>query len=408
MGVQNNPYTLKRCAFVLDSSGIKENVNVVVERGLIREVGNNEDGDEVDCRNYVLLPGLVNSHTHASMIFLRGFFDDGELMQWLGEMWREEEKVSGEVMRISSELAVLEMLSSGTTAFIDMYFNPEDIRELSTKYGIRSMAGPILMNHKSADEVVKQMRSLGSTPLFSPLLNVHSLYATDLKTIRELRDALRGDEHLHIHLSETRDEVFQIKREHGLFPVEVIWKEGLIPYVHGVHLGWVTSWELNYLVNSRGVTHCPTSNMKLATGGAFPMREALDLGVNVTLGTDGAASNNSLNMFIEMKNAVLLQRHNYWTTRISAKDVFKAATVNGYKLLGKKGGMIEPGYVADFILVNKNSLYPLKADRVLSHLIYNSDRVDVEKVIIDGKIVFEKGLFTETARKLAERLSLYL
>ncbi len=251
------------------------------------------------------------------------------------------------------------------------------------------------------------MRTLERSEFFEPIINVHSLYATDIEDIRELRNILSERDHVHIHVSETREEVFQIKKKYGLFPVELLQREGLMKFLHGVHLGWVTSWELGYLREAISATHCPTSNMKLATGGVFPMREALDLGVNVTIGTDGAASNNSLNLFQEMKAAVMLQRHNYWSTSIRAVDVFNASTVSGYKMLGLKGGKIMPGYLADLVLIDKYQVYPLKEERILSHLVYNPPR-EVEKVIVGGNLIYEKGDFTERLRELVEKLSLYL
>ncbi|MCG3108592.1 5'-deoxyadenosine deaminase [Metallosphaera sp. J1] len=407
MGISNRTYTLRNCSFALDHDQILRSTNIVIDNGYIKYVGREVEGDELDCSEYVVIPGLVNAHTHSAMTVLRGVFDDGELHEWLARMWEEERKLTREIMALGSELAVIEMLSSGTTAFVDMYFNPDQVRDLATRYGIRAMAGPTLMREKSVDETIREMKGLEESELFRPIVNVHSLYATELKKLRELRDSLTQEYHLHIHLSETREEVFQIKKKYGMFPVELIHREGLVPHVHGVHLGWVTSWELNYLRGSIAITHCPTSNMKLATGGAFPMKEALDQGLNVTIGTDGAASNNSLNMFHEMKTAVLLQRHNYWSTGITATDVFKASTINGYKMLGIRGGGIKPGYVADLVLLNKDDLYPLVRERLLSHLVYNPPR-EVEKVIIQGKVVYQKNDFKERLKKLLEKLSFYL
>ncbi|ABP96166.1 amidohydrolase [Metallosphaera sedula] len=407
MGVSNRTYTLRNCAFAVDYSHVEGPTNIVVEDGFIKHVGKEVEGDELECSEYVVMPGLVNAHTHSAMTVLRGVFDDGELHEWLARMWDEERKLTREIMAVGSEIAVIEMISSGTTAFVDMYFNPDQIRDISTQYGIRARAGPTLMKDKSVDETVRELRALGESEFFRPIVNVHSLYATDLQKLRELRDNLNRGYHLHIHLSETREEVFQIKRRYGMFPVELIHREGLTERVHGVHLGWITSWELNYLRSSIAVTHCPTSNMKLATGGAFPMKEALTQGLNVTIGTDGAASNNSLNMFQEMKMAVLLQRHNYWSTGITAVDVFRASSVNGYKMLGIRGGEIRPGYVADLVLLSKYEVYPLTKERLLSHLVYNPPK-EVEKVIIQGKIVYQKNDFRDRLKKLLEKLSLYL
>ncbi|MEM3357635.1 MAG: amidohydrolase family protein [Metallosphaera sp.] len=407
MGISNRTYTLRKCSYAVDFDRVRRDVNIVIEDDKIKYVGNEVEGDELDCSEFIVIPGLVNAHTHSAMTVLRGLYDEGELREWLSVIWKEEEKLSKDLMRLGTELAITEMIMWGTTAFIDMYFNPDQVRDLSLAYGIRSMAGPVLMRDKSVDDVIKELKALGEHDLFKPIINVHSLYAVDLAKIRELKESLNERPYIHMHLSETREELSEIKRKYGLFPIELIYRENLIKYTHGVHLGWVSSWELSYLKASLGVTHCPSSNMKLATGGSFPMREALINSINVTLGTDGAASNNSLSMFHEMKTAVLLQRHNYWSTEINASDVFMAATFNGYKMLGLKGGKIEPGYLADLVLIDKYQLYPWIENRILSHVVYNPPR-SVDIVIVAGKIIYKKnGKLDDKFKKLINSLSSY-
>ncbi|BDC19033.1 amidohydrolase [Acidianus sp. HS-5] len=408
MEVFNKAYTLKNCSFILDSEKILENVNIVIENGKIKNVGNETEGDEIDCSEYVVTPGFVNSHTHSAMIFLRGYYDDNELQEWLDKMWEKERTASRKLLKVSSELAVLEMLSSGTTAFVDMYFNPEDIVELSQQYGIRAAAGYTFLDEIfDPEEVAKMQGRLQETKLFKPIVNVHSVYATSEKTLLLAKDlAEEENTWINIHLSETRKEIYETKLRKGKFPVEYLQSLGIAKF-QAVHLGWVASWEIEMLKNSIAVTHCPTSNMKLATAGAFPFYEMLNSGINVTIGTDGPASNNSLDIIREMKNAVLLQRHSYWDTRIKALHVFRAATENGYKLLRIKGGLIKEGYVADLVLFNKNDLYPLKKDRILSNIIYFSTKENISKIIINGKIIDKETLrkrIYEVSKKLNEMI----
>ncbi len=407
MEVFNKTYTLKNCSFIVDSEKILENENIVIENGKIKSVGKETEGDEIDCSEYVVTPGFVNSHTHSAMIFLRGYYDDSELQEWLDKMWEKERTANKELLRISSELAILEMLSSGTTAFVDMYFNPEDIIELSQQYGIRAAAGYTFLDDLfDPEEVSKMQRRLRETELFKPIINVHSIYSVSEKTLLLAKDlAEEENTWINIHVSETRKEIYETKLRKGKFPVEYLNSLGITKF-QAVHLGWVASWEIEMLKNST-VTHCPTSNMKLATAGAFPFYEMLNAGINVTIGTDGPASNNSLDIIREMKNAVLLQRHSYWDTRIKAIHVFKAVTENGYKLLGIKGGLIKDGYVADLVLFNKNDLYPLKKDRILSNIVYFSTKENVSKIIINGKIIDKETLKKRTyeiSKKLNEMI----
>ncbi|WP_338600333.1 amidohydrolase [Sulfolobus tengchongensis] len=404
MEIRNKEYTLKNCKFVVNYDEVLENVNIVIqEDGYIKTIGRESEGDEIDCSNYVAIPGLVNAHTHTPMISLRGYYDDAELNEWLQKMWEYEKTFTLDAMNISSELAIIEMLSKGTTAFIDMYFNPDGVKSLAEKYGIRAYAGYTFLDDLFEPyEIDKKQRLLKQSELFRPVVNVHSVYSASLRTL-ELAKQLAEEMNtwIHIHVSETRKEIYEIKKKYGKFPVELLNELNMAQNSQMVHLGWVASWELNYV---RHATHCPTSNMKLATAGFFPFKELLTKGVNVTIGTDGPASNNSLDMFREMKNAVLLQRHSYWDVEIKAHHVFKASTEEGYKLIGIKGGRIEEGYVADIVLLEKDNLYPLKKDRILSNIAYNAVGEHVRKVIVNGKLVYDEEKHKELFRKRRKEL----
>ena len=392
MEIHNNTYTLKNCSYIVNYDYIIENKNIVIEDGKIKDIGNYVEGDEIDCNDFVVLPGLVNAHTHTPMIMLRGYYDDAELNEWLNKMWEFEKSFNRELMRLGSEISILEMLLNGTTAFIDMYFNPEDVKELTEKYKIRGNAGYTFLDALfDPYEIDKKQRSLRETGYFRPIINVHSLYAIGektLKLVKQLKEEL--NQRLHIHVSETRKEIYEIKKKYGLFPVEYLNSLGLLENTQLVHLGWVASWEIELLKNS-SVTYCPTSNMKLATGGAFPLKELIEK-TNVTLGTDGAASNNSLDLFREMKSGVLLQRQMYWNTEIKAHHILKISTLNGYKLLGLDGGYIDKGKVADLVLLDKKRLYPLTKERLISNIVYLATGDFVKGVIINGNIHWRKDL----------------
>ena len=406
MGLQDKTYTLRGCRAVVDAEGIRTDVNVVIEKGVIKHVGNEVEGDEVDCRGIVVIPGLVNAHTHSAMVALRGYSDDKELPEWLKDVWEFERSFPRDLMRVSTEVAVLEMMETGTTAFVDMYFNPEDVKDLSEKYGIRAQAGHVFLDSMfDPSEVERRQKSLTRTELFTPIVNVHSVYSVSPDTLRRAFELSRElNQRIHIHVSETRKEVFQVKEKYGKFPVEYLVANGLPRGSQLVHLGWVTSWELNLIKNASAFpTYCPTSSMKLATAGTFPLYEATVKGLKVVLGTDGPASNNSLDMFREMKNAVLQQRQNYWDTRVKAVDALRSATVYGYELLGVRGGLIREGYVADLALLDGDQLYPFRPERLYSHIVYYATGEIVKGVIVNGRILDKKHL-REAKRELVRRL----
>ncbi|AHC51231.1 N-ethylammeline chlorohydrolase [Sulfolobus acidocaldarius SUSAZ] len=395
----NKTYTLVRCRFIIDSESITENLNLIVQGNTIKSIGHEIEGDEIDCSKYVVIPGLINAHTHSGMMIFRGYYDDSELTEWLSRIWDEERKMTQEVMNIGSELSIIEMLSKGITGFVDMYFNPEGVKELAEKYGIRIDAGYTFLDSMlDPYEVDSRQRKLSKSNYFKPIVNVHSIYSTSINTLKLAKQLAEETEtRIHIHVAETRNEIFQSKKKYGKFPVEFLHELNIVEISQLVHLGWVANWELQYI---KMATHCPTSNMKLATAGFFPFIDMIEKGKNVTIGTDGPSTNNSLDMFREMKSAVLLQRHSYWDTRMKALHALKSATEEGYKLMGIKGGKIKEGYVADLVLLDTDELYPLKKDRIVSNIVYNAVGENVSKVIIDGKVVYERGKFSTRKKEL--------
>ncbi|WP_243678409.1 amidohydrolase [Vulcanisaeta distributa] len=418
-------YLLKNCDFVLtwidNELKVLRNVDITISDGLIMNVGTITEGgfEKVNCSGHAVIPGLVNAHTHTPMSLLRGFYDDAELMTWLSKMWSVERELTRDIIALGSELSIIEMLMSGTTAFIDMYHYPDVTADVALKYGLRAALGPTFIDTLRKPSCVEnELRNFvdkyGDSSLIRPVINVHSIYAVGRDTLLRIKDLSDGlNLPIQIHVSETRDEVYESKKKYGVFPVEYLNSLGLISSkTQLVHLGWVTNWELNVIARANArVTHAPSSNMKLATAGHFPMRELMDMGVVVTLGTDGPASNNSLDMFREMKMAVLLQRHSYWDVSIKALHAFKAATLNGYRLLGLNGGCINSGCVADLVLLDLGSprLQPARSDNILSNIVYSADGSDVDMVIVNGKVIYDRSrdyqVLKERARKIGERLN---
>jgi len=408
--IYHHTYTLKNCSFIVNYDSIIENSNIVIEDGIIKNLGKEVEGDEIDCSNFIVIPGLVNAHTHTPMIILRGYYDDAELSEWLNKMWEFEKNFDKKLMRLGSEISILEMLINGTTAFVDMYFNPLDVKELAEIYKIRAFAGFTFLDSLNDPYFIdKLQRTLTPTTYFKPIINVHSVYTVSestLKLAKQLQEEL--NEWVHIHVSETRKEIYEIKKKYGVFPIEYLNNLGLLNRkIQLVHVGWIASWEIDLLKNTT-VTYCPTSNMKLATGGAFPLYDMFNKGVNITLGTDGPASNNSLDLFIEMKYGVLLQRQMYWNTDVKAWHLFKIATLNGYKLLDLPGGYIKEGNIADLVLLDKNKIYPLFRDRLLSHLVYYATGSLAKGIIINGVLRWRKeleNLLLEKTKQIYELLN---
>ncbi|HHD16021.1 MAG TPA: amidohydrolase [Euryarchaeota archaeon] len=396
------PIFLKNARLVLTMDGgrILENASVRLEDGQISRAGEieRERGDEViDCSSSVIIPGMVNSHTHAAMVLLRGLNDDAPLESWLSSMWKVEERLTPDLERMGAEMGFLEMIRTGTTACIDMY-GAFEAAEAAERVGIRMANGPpLISNFGSTEERLSQARKFieryRHDERIIPLVNLHSIYTNDEEAMIKAGELSRKEDiPLHVHCSETRKEVFGNRRERGKLALEeldsngCVWERSIL-----AHLGWASSWEFNTM-RERGASavHCPNSNQKLGTGGFFPYRDLKRMGIRIGLGTDSAASNNSLDMFREMKAMALLQKGQYWDpTAALAEDALLCATVNGNDILGLRGGRILPGMNADLAIVEVDPmLMPLRSDNLMSALVYSAVGQMVRGTIIGGEIVY--------------------
>lgn len=399
------PIFLKNARFILTMDGdrILENASVRMEDGMISQVGDidRERGDEViDCSNSVIMPGLVNSHTHAAMVLLRGLNDDAPLHEWLASIWEVEARISPKIEQMGAEMGFMEMVRTGTTACIDMY-GAFPGAKAAEKVGIRSAGGhPLISVFGSTDERLNVAKDFieeykGHERIY-PIVNLHAIYTNDDDAMRRAADlSKKEDVMLHVHCAETRKEVFENRRDKGRLALEeldehgCIWEKTLL-----AHMGWASSWEFN-LMKERGAkaVHCPVSNQKLATGGFFPYRDLKDMGVVVGLGTDGAASNNSLDMFREMKVMAILQKGQYWNaTACSAEDSLLCSTVNGYNILGECGGKVGEGMNADLTVVEIDPMMmPLRRDNLISALVYSATGRQVRGTFVHGEPVYLDG-----------------
>ncbi len=366
--------------------------------------------NEQELPGHVLIPGLVNTHTHTSMSLLRGLADDMPLMTWLNNhIWPAEQRwVSEEFVADGTRLAIAEMLRGGITCFNDMYFFPDITGHVSAAAGMRAVVGLILIDFPSAwageaDEYLQRGLAVHDQFRNSNLINTvfapHAPYSVSdapLQQIRTLSDELEIPVHMHVH--ETRDEIKQSLAQHGTRPLQRLTDLGLVsPSLIAVHMTQLEDEELQAFAGSGAhVVHCPESNLKLASG-FCPVTDLMQAGVNVALGTDGAASNNDLNMFSEMRTAALLAKGvTKDASALPACDALRMATINGARALGMEAeiGSLEVGKAADICAVDLSHLETQPVYHPVSQLVYATGRDKVSDVWIAGRHLLRSGQLT--------------
>jgi 5-methylthioadenosine/S-adenosylhomocysteine deaminase len=350
----------------------------------------------------VVLPGLINTHTHAAMVYFRGMADDLPLTEWLkNHIWPAENRwLSPEFVFDAVELACLEMLKGGVTTYNDMYFYEDAAGRAAKRLGMRAVLGVGILDFPSksagtTDEYFANAESFikdwKGDELITPCIAPHALYTCGTESLKRARRvADRYDIPIHIHLSETKWEVNEIKNRYRMTPVEYLDSLGFLDKrVLAAHCIWVEDNEIDLLVKRKvGVSHCMESNLKLASGFA-PVVTMLMAGIKVTFGTDGAASNNDLNILSEMSTTAKVHKalaDN--TTVLDAKTVLLMATRWGAEVLGlgDKIGSIEKGKIADIIVINLKKPHLTPLYNVYSHIVYAAMASDVETVMVNGKI----------------------
>lgn len=418
---------LKDCSWVATQDAqrkVLRNVCVLCENGRITKIGKLEGAkaDQViDGRRKVLLPGLINTHTHLSMTLLRGFADDMELHRWLNEkIWPQEAKLNGERCYWGAILGCAEMIMTGTTCFLDMYFNEEDVARAVKEMGLRAFLSPGLLDFNDSSRTRKV---LNETETFAAkmqkandgqiraAIGPHSGYTCSPELLqRSVELSTKYEAPLTIHVAETRKEQAECERDRGVRMVDYLDSLGVLnPRTIAAHGVWLTKSEVGKLAE-RGVkvAHCPVSNLKLADGGVAPVPEMMEAGVTVSLGTDGASSNNSLDMFETMKMAALLHKHSRWdATLVPAQLALDFTTIEGAKTLGidSEVGSIEVGKKADLILVNLDSpaSVPIHGSSgLISNIVYSIRSLQVSSTIVDGHPLLIDGKFVDD--KLPELL----
>ena len=357
----------------------------------------------IDATGKIVLPGLVNTHGHAPMVLYRGLADDLALMEWLEKYIfpAEAKTVSPEMVRVGTRLAALEMIQSGTTTFTDMYYFEEEIARATKAAGLRAVLGqtiirfPVPDAKTPEDELARTeafIKAFKDDSLITPAVAPHSAYTLEKHTLLASRDlAVKYGVPLIIHLAETEDEVKTINAQSGLTPAGYLESIGFwAPRTLAAHGVWVNGDDIAILKRRGvGVSHNPESNMKLASGTA-PVPEYLAAGVALGLGTDGAASNNDLDMFEAMRQAAFLHKLKSRDPRVvPAAQALEMATLGGARALGmeREIGSLDVGKRADLIVVGMRRARQTPRYDPLSHLVYTTHGDDVETTIVNGQVL---------------------
>jgi 5-methylthioadenosine/S-adenosylhomocysteine deaminase len=377
----------------------------------------------IDANGGIIMPGLVNTHTHLPMTLFRGLADDLPLARWLDEFIFpcETKYLTPETVRLGSLVACAEMMLSGTTTCCDGYFFEDDVASAIYESGIRGVLGQGVIDFPApgvpdpSDNIKNAVRYVekwqGVSPLITPSIFCHSPYTCSEATLKKAKAVSDSKSLLfQIHVAETKSEYVRIQTDQHTTPVKYLERIGLLDkntlMVHGI---WLDDDDIEIISKRRStVSHNPQSNMKLASGIA-PVPSLLTAGVTVGLGTDGCASNNDLDLFREMDTAAKLHKVNLMDpTVMDAKTVLKMATIGGAKAIGldKHIGSLEPGKQADIIIVDADTPHLVPMYEPVSHLVYTAQGSDVRDVMVDGKIlVRNKNLLTIDLEDILERVT---
>ena len=396
----------------LNPSGEAVSGDIGIENGKILFCGTRPAGwqaDEViDCRNSFTTPGFVNAHTHAAMTLFRSYADDMALLDWLQQkIWPAEAKLVAEDVYWGTQLAIAEMLASGTTAFADMYFFMDQVAKACQETGMRASLSRGLIE---ADGPQQDQRFEENEQLFvdyhgaadgriTVMLGPHAPYTCPpecMKKVVAMAERLGAE--IHVHLAETQWEVDQSMKKYGKSPVAVLNELGVFERgTLAAHCVWVSPEDIEILAAKKvRVAHNPASNMKLASGAA-PVAAMLAAGVTVALGTDGATSNNNLDMLEEVRLASFLQKLNRMDpTVLPTRQVLALASQGGAAALGQADslGKIAPGYKADLVIFDMSAPHWCPQHDLASMLAYAANAADVSHTLVDGRVLYRKGEFT--------------
>lgn len=400
--------TMDKDQTVIKDGAVAVQGNKIADIGSFHDISQKYSSREViGGKNRAVLPGFVNTHTHAAMVYFRGMADDLPLKEWLEKhIWPAESKwLSPEFVYDAAELACLEMLKAGITTYNDMYFFEDEAGKAAKKLGMRAVLGagildfPTVAGRNADDYLSKAERYIqewANDDLIVPCIAPHSTYTCGTETLSNTKElAEKYNVPIHMHLSETRWEVDEIKKRFNKRPVEYLEAIGFLgENVNAAHCVWVDAKEIEILARHNvGVSHCIESNLKLSSGIA-PVPQMLKAGVKVSFGTDGAASNNDLNILSEMSTAAKVHKAiSGDSTVLDAKTALLMATRWGADVLGIGDitGSIEQGKAADIVIMNLNKPHLTPLYDIYSHIVYSARASDVEVVFVNGRLVINDG-----------------
>jgi 5-methylthioadenosine/S-adenosylhomocysteine deaminase len=399
---------LLKGGYVLTQNEQRETIagDVLVEGDRIAGIGevSSEADRVIDCSGSVVMPGLINNHNHVANTIMRGYADDVHLEQMLEKAFAVDDKLTTRDVQVASLAGCVEMIRTGTTSFVDMFYWENEVARAVRQTGIRGFLGWVVLDSEISTQKGDPLKNCASfisdvkgEELVRPLVAPHGVYTCSEETFLGAKDlAEREDVRVHFHLSETRREVYDHVEKYGLRPPGWLEKIGFLSE-RGIaaHCVWLTINEIRLLAERdvRAV-HCPVSNMKLASGGFAPLSEMFQNGLNVSLGTDSPLSNNSLDMFEEMKFCSLMHKASRWdATVIPAQKALDMATIDGARALGVDDvvGSVEVGKKADLVVVDmkRAKSAPAFKSRIPSHLVYSCNGNDVSHTIVNGRMVME-------------------
>lgn len=382
-------------------------------------------GAEVlDGTDKAIIPGFINTHTHASMTLFRGYGDDLPLMTWLEDyIWPVEAQMTAHDVYVGARLACLEMLRSGTTCFLDMYMHPLETAKAVEEMGLRAHLSYTLFDQGNAERAeLDRKRSYEYFDRFKEFsdritftLGPHAIYTVSGEQLQFCHQfAVEHNVKIHLHLSETKGEIDECVRQHGLTPVRYLEELGILSeHLVLAHVVWIDDEEMDLLAKYNvSVVHNPASNLKLASGYAFKYEEMKRRGIRIGIGTDGCSSSNNLDMVVAMKLASFLGKGwRFDSTACKADDIFASATSVGADILGIPAGRVEEGALADVCLVDLNTPELVPLNSLTSNLVYaTSGSSCVDTVIVDGRILMrdkyvpgQEAIIAE-AREVTRRL----
>ncbi len=381
--------------------------DIFVQDGLIDSIGKNLDSQAdniINGTNKAAIPSFVNAHTHSAMTLMRSYADDLELHDWLeNKIWPFEKNITEKDVYWGTRLAIIEMVKSGTTHFNDMYWHYNGTAQAVIDSGIHAHLSSAFIDLGDAELTKKQIaeqvdlyhRKNEYEPNVTFTLGIHSLYTVTKSGVEWARDFAKDHElKIHMHLSETKREVDEGVEQTGMRPVDYLDSLDMLGnHLLAAHVNWVTDEEIQKLAdNNVGVIHCPTSNMKLASG-IFPYKRLKDEGVRMGLATDGVASNNNVDMMDEMKMAALIQKSSSEDpTIMPAEEAFYLATKGSAELFDLNMGEIAVGKSADLLLVDLKNIHLIPNHHLISNLVYSAHSGCINTTIAKGEVLMKNGV----------------